>query len=92
MMKIMLIRARMAFKLARVLREKGIVVIIGPRSLPGVEYSSAERQGKPVPLEGVLQALYFKDGKTLQIRDLLTGQERSMDFADDWEEKIWENL
>ncbi|NLJ83676.1 MAG: ATP phosphoribosyltransferase regulatory subunit [Halanaerobiaceae bacterium] len=84
--------ARMAFKLARVLREKGVVVIIGPRSLPGVEYSSAERQGKPVPLEGVLQALYFKDGKTLQIRDLLTGKERSMDFADDWEEKIWENL
>ncbi|MGB4006571.1 MAG: ATP phosphoribosyltransferase regulatory subunit [Halanaerobiales bacterium] len=82
--------ARLAFKLARMLREKEVVAIMTPLTLPKEQYLSAEKGEELAVPEGVEKVFYFKDEKTLLIRDFLEGRERTINLEDSWEEKIWE--
>ncbi|MFI5358794.1 MAG: ATP phosphoribosyltransferase regulatory subunit [Halanaerobiales bacterium] len=83
--------ARLAFRLARVLREKGIVTVMVPRSQIEEEYPPADRWEEMASTGRVDEVYYIKDGETLLIKELLTGQEKSIQLVGSWEEKIWEN-
>lgn len=82
--------ARLAFKLAGILREQDLVTIISPLALYKEEALLAAKGQDPALPEGVEQVFYLKDERTLLVKDFLQERERIINIEGTWEEKIWE--